>query len=66
MSSTQWFAVPALGVDASGKLYAAWTDPGRHLNVARVVPDTCPTIGAEAAGPRFAYFNSAGKLVIDG
>jgi hypothetical protein len=34
---------PALAVDPSGKLYAAWTDTAGHLNAALIIPDTCAT-----------------------
>ena len=34
---------PALAVDSSGQTYLAWTDPTRHLNIARIDPGTCAT-----------------------
>jgi hypothetical protein len=41
--------------------FAAFPAPAANAGIAVGSP-----IGAEAAGPHFGYFNSAGKLVIDG
>ncbi len=43
---------PALAADSSGKLYLAWTDATDHLNVARLVFETCPTTHAMSLGSR--------------